>query len=48
MNQSNYRLTLAQGFLAEAQQDAMLKRWRSAVDNAQLPPTLSLGARSFC
>jgi len=31
-----YRLKLAQGFLAEAQQDVPLKRWRSAVDNSQL------------
>jgi HEPN domain-containing protein len=36
MNQITYRLTLVQGFLAEAQQDITLKRWRSAVDNAQL------------
>ena len=32
----NYRLALAQGFLAEAEQDADLERWRSCVDNAQL------------
>ena len=32
----SYRLRLAQGFLAEAQQDIPLKRWRSAVDNSQL------------
>ncbi|RMF27350.1 MAG: HEPN domain-containing protein [Chloroflexi bacterium] len=31
-----YRLRVAQGFLAEAQQDLQLRRWRSAVDNAQL------------
>lgn len=36
MNQTDYRLTLARGFLNEAQQDISLKRWRSAVDNAQL------------
>jgi hypothetical protein len=36
MNQITYRLTLVQGFLAEAQQDITLRRWRSAVDNAQL------------
>ena len=29
-----YRIALAEGFLAEAEQD--LKRWRSCVDNAQL------------
>jgi HEPN domain-containing protein len=31
-----YRLALAEGFLAEAEQDIDLKRWRSCVDNAQL------------
>ena len=31
-----YRLALAEGFLAEAEQDAGLERWRSCVDNAQL------------
>lgn len=31
-----YRLELARGFLEEAQQDAGLERWRSAVDGAQL------------
>lgn len=31
-----YRLALAQGFLAEAEQDFALQRWRSCVDNAQL------------
>ncbi len=39
MNQAQhvgYRLRLAQGFLAEAQQDITLTRWRSAMDNAQL------------
>ena len=34
--EAEYRLRLAQGFLAEALQDVDLKRWRSAVDNAQL------------
>jgi HEPN domain-containing protein len=31
-----YRLALAEGFLAEAEQDVGLGRWRSCVDNAQL------------
>jgi len=31
-----YRLALAEGFLAEAEQDVGLERWRSCVDNAQL------------
>lgn len=31
-----YRLKLARGFLKEARQDAVLGRWRSAVDGAQL------------
>ncbi len=31
-----YRLRLAEGFLAEAEQDFSLARWRSCVDNAQL------------
>ena len=31
-----YRLGLAKGFLAEAEQDMTLQRWRSCVDNAQL------------
>jgi len=31
-----YRLKLAQGFLEEARQDAVLGRWRSTVDGAQL------------
>ena len=31
-----YRIALAEGFLAEAEQDLDLKRWRSCVDNAQL------------
>ena len=32
----SYRLALAKGFLAEAEQDLTLERWRSCVDNAQL------------
>ena len=31
-----YRVALAVGFLAEAEQDFTLERWRSCVDNAQL------------
>jgi len=31
-----YRLRLAAGFCGEARQDVALKRWRSAMDNAQL------------
>jgi len=31
-----YRLALAKGFLAEAEQDMALNRWRSCVDNSQL------------
>ena len=31
-----YRLKVAQGFLEESRQDIQLRRWRSAVDNAQL------------
>jgi len=31
-----YRLRLAEGFLAEAEQDYQLKRWRAVVDNSQL------------
>lgn len=31
-----YRLKLAQGFLEETYQDIQLRRWRSAMDNAQL------------
>ena len=31
-----YRLDLTKGFLAEAEQDVQLKRWRSCVDNSQL------------
>ena len=31
-----YRLRLADGFLGEAEEDLRLRRWRSAVDNAQL------------
>lgn len=34
--QVSYRLKLAQGFLNETRQDVDLKRWRSAMDNAQL------------
>ena len=33
---AEYRLRVAQGFLDEARQDVALRRWRSAVDNAQL------------
>jgi len=38
MNQpeSLYRLRLAKGFLDEVRQDVVLRRWRSALDNAQL------------
>jgi HEPN domain-containing protein len=32
----HYRIRLAEGFLAEAEQDFTLARWRSCVDNAQL------------
>lgn len=31
-----YRLNLARGFLAEAEQDLTLERWRTAVSHAQL------------
>ena len=31
-----YRTALARGFLAEAEQDIGLERWRSCVDNSQL------------
>lgn len=31
-----YRLSLAKGFLNEAEQDIVLSRWRSCVDNSQL------------
>jgi HEPN domain-containing protein len=31
-----YRLTLAEGFLGEAEEDVRSSRWRSCVDNAQL------------
>ena len=34
-DQVSYRLRLAQGFLDETRQDVDLKRWRSAMDNAQ-------------
>lgn len=33
---AEYRLRVADGFLAESRQDVSLGRWRSAVDNAQL------------
>src|SRR5579863_10001637 len=33
---AEFRLRLAKGFLAEAQQDVSLQRWRSCVDNSQL------------
>lgn len=33
---ADYRLRLAEGFLAEAEQDYRLKRWRAVVDNSQL------------
>jgi HEPN domain-containing protein len=33
---AEYRFGLARGFLAEAEQDSTLKRWRSCVDNSQL------------
>jgi len=36
MADAEYRLKLAQGFLAEAEEDLRLSRWRSCVDNAQL------------
>ena len=37
MNQQfAYRLKVAQGFLQEVREDVTLKRWRSAMDNAQL------------
>jgi HEPN domain-containing protein len=36
VNSTSYRLKIAQGFLAEARQDISLRRWRSAMDNAQL------------
>lgn len=34
--ESRYRLELAEGFLKEAEQDFLLSRWRSCVDNSQL------------
>ncbi len=34
--ESRYRLELSEGFLAEAEQDFELSRWRSCVDNSQL------------
>lgn len=33
---AHYRWKVAQGFLDETRQDTSLKRWRSAMDNAQL------------
>jgi len=36
VNDADYRLRVAQGFLSEACQDVGLGRWRSAMDNAQL------------
>jgi HEPN domain-containing protein len=33
---AQYRLKVAHGFLEECRQDVVLRRWRSAVDNAQL------------
>jgi len=33
---ADYRLRLARGFLAEADEDLRLSRWRSCVDNSQL------------
>lgn len=35
-NEAQYRVRLAEGFLAEARQDYGLLRWRSCVDNSQL------------
>jgi HEPN domain-containing protein len=35
-SESEYRLSLAEGFLDEARQDLGLARWRSCVDNSQL------------
>ena len=32
----SYRLALSEGFLAEAEEDRELQRWRSCVDNSQL------------
>ena len=32
----SYRTRLAEGFIKEAEQDFVLERWRSCVDNAQL------------
>lgn len=36
INDADYRLKLAQGFLDEAHQDVNLERWRSTMDNSQL------------
>ncbi|MBI4523632.1 MAG: HEPN domain-containing protein [Deltaproteobacteria bacterium] len=33
---AEFRLRLAEGFLAEAEEDIRLSRWRSCVDNAQM------------
>ena len=33
---ASYRLNLARGFLKEAEEDRVLKRWRACVSNAQL------------
>lgn len=41
----NYRIKLAQGFLQELHHDIHLKRWRSAMDNAQL--TVENAAKSI-
>jgi HEPN domain-containing protein len=35
-DETDYRLRLAEGFLAEARQDVALQRWRSCADNSQL------------
>ena len=42
-----YRIALATGFLAEAEQDFTLGRWRSCVDNAQLVVENS-GKQNLC
>jgi len=36
LDEAAYRMALSAGFLAEAEQDLTLERWRSCVDNAQL------------
>jgi hypothetical protein len=38
----DYRLRLGEGFLAEAQEDLLLRRWRSCVDNSQADAQRSL------